>query len=156
MLISKQIEKQLNCEKNIIRILDDAAYAEKFLAKPNNKRCPTMYQLIEATCGSIPYNKEDYGYHADNKLKLRATPRQMTHYDLAVDIILEIKEDISDNPVEDRKLLWLRANRIKWSTMAKMFGKHRTTVKKMYEIILNRLATKINATMLDKYDKFFI
>ena len=80
----------------------------------------------------------------------------MTHYNLAVDIILEVKEDISDDPVLDRKLLWLRANRIKWSTMAKMFGKHRTTVKKMYEIILNRLATKINATTLDKYDKFFI
>ena len=156
MSISKQIEKQLNCEKNIIRILDDAAFAEKFLAKPNNRRSPTMYQLIEATCGSIPYDKEDYGYHVDNKLKLRATPRQMTHYDLAVDIILEVKEDISDNPVEDRKLLWLRANRIKWSTLSKMFGKHRSTVKRMYDIILNRLATKINTTMLDKYDKFFI
>ena len=156
MLINRAIEKQLNCEKNIIRILDDAAYAEKFLAKPNNKRCPTMYQLIEATCGSIPYNKEDYGYHADNKLKLRATPRQMTHYGLAIDMILEVKEDISDDPITDRKLLWLRANRIKWSTMAKMFGKHRTTIKRSYDIILNRLATKINATMLDKYDKFFI
>ena len=156
MLINKQIERQLNCEKNIIRILDDAAFAEKFLAKPNNKRCPTMYQLIETACGYEPYDKEDYGYHVDNKLKLRATPRQMTHYGLATDMILEVKEDISDDPVLDRKLLWLRANRIKWSTMAKMFGKHRTTVKKMYEIILNRLATKINATMLDKYDKFFI
>ena len=156
MLINNLIERQLYCEKNIIRILDDAAYAEKFLAKPNNKRCPTMYQLIETACGYEPYDKEDYGYHVDNKLKLRATPRQMTHYGLAIDMILEVKEHISDDHVLDRKLLWLRANRIKWSTMAKMFGKHRTTVKKMYEIILNRLATKINATMLDKYDKFFI
>ena len=156
MLINKQIERQLNCEKNIIRILDDAAFAEKFLAKPNSRRCPTMYQLIETACGYEPYDKEDYGYHVDNKLKLRATPRQMTHYGLAVDMLLTVKEDISDDPITDRKLLWLRANRIKWSTMAKMFGKHRTTVKKMYEIILNRLATKINATMLDKYDKFFI
>jgi len=156
MLINRAIEKQLNCEKNIIRILDDAAFAEKFLAKPNNRRCPTMYQLIENTCGFIPYDKEDYGYHVNNKLKIRATPRQMLHYDLAVDIILEVKEDISDNPVEDRKLLWLRANRIKWSTLAKMFGKHRSTVKRMYDIVLNRLATKINSTMLDKYDKFFI
>ena len=156
MLINNLIERQLYCEKNIIRILDDAAFAEKFLAKPNNRRCPTMYQLIENTCGFIPYDKEDYGYHVNNKLKIRATPRQMLHYDLAVDIILEVKEDISDNPVEDRKLLWLRANRIKWSTLAKMFGKHRSTVKRMYDIVLNRLATKINSTMLDKYDKFFI
>ena len=156
MSINKQIEKQLNCERNIIRILDDAAYAEKFLSKPNNKRQPSMFQLIETTCGYTKYDKEDYGYHVDNKLKLRATPRQMTHYGLAIDFLLEIKDDISDDPVTDRKLLWLRANRIKWSTLSKMFGKHRTTVKRMYEIILSRLATKINSNMLDKYDKFFI
>jgi hypothetical protein len=154
--INKQIEKQLNCERNIIRILDDAAYAEKFLSKPNNKRCPTMFQLIETTCGYTPYEKEDYGYHVDNKLKIRATPRQMTHYGLAIDMLLSVKEDISDNPLEDRKLLWLRANRIKWSTLSKMFGKHRSTVKRSYDIILNRLATKINSSTLDKYDKFFI
>ncbi len=156
MSINKQIEKQLNCERNIIRILDDAAYAEKFLSKPNNKRQPSMFQLIETTCGYTKYDKEDYGYHVDNKLKLRATPRQMTHYGLAIDFLLEVKDDISDDPVTDRKLLWLRANRIKWSTLSKMFGKHRTTVKRMYEIILSRLATKINSNMLDKYDKFFI
>ena len=156
MLISQAIDKQLNVEKNIIRILDDAAYAEKFLSKPNNKRCPTMFQLIETTCGYTKYDKEDYGYNVLNKMKLRATPRQMTHYDLAVDFLLDVKDDISDNPVEDRKLLWLRANRIKWSTLSKMFGKHRTTVKRNYEIVLNKLATKINNKNLDKYDKIFI
>ena len=156
MSINKQIEKQLNCERNIIRILDDAAYAEKFLSKPNNNRRPSMYQLIETTCGYTKYDKEDYGYHGDNKLKLRATPRQMTHYGLAIDFLMEVKDDISDDPITDRKLLWLRANRIKWSTLSKMFGKHRTTVKRMYDIILNRLATKINSNMVDKYDKFFI
>ena len=156
MLISQAIDKQLNVEKNIIRILDDAAYAEKFLSKPNNKRCPSMFQLIEATCGYIQYDKEDYGYHVNNKLKLRATPRQMTNYGLAIDFLLEVKDDISDDPVQDRKLLWLRANRIKWSTLSKMFGKHRTTIKRMYEIILGRLAAKINEKYLDKYDKIFI
>ena len=155
-MISQAIEKQLNVEKNIIRILDDAAYAEKFLSKPNNKRCPSMFQLIETTCGYTKYDKEDYGYHVNNKMKLRATPRQMTHYGLAIDFLLDVKDDISNNPVEDRKLLWLRANRIKWSTLSKMFGKHRTTVKRNYEIVLARLATKINDKHLDKYDKIFI
>ena len=156
MLSSQAIDKQLNVEKNIIRILDDAAYAEKFLSKPNNKRCPSMFQLIEKTCGYAPYEIEDFGYHVNNKLKLRATPRQMTNYGLAIDFLLEVKDDISKDPVEDRKLLWLRANRIKWSTLSKMFGKHRTTIKRMYEMILSKLATKINAMHLDKYDKMFI
>ena len=155
-MLSRAIEKQLNVEKNIIRILDDAAYAEKFLAKPNNKRCPSMFQLIEETHGYIKYDKEDYGYHANNKLILRATPRQMTHYNLAIDFLLEVRDDISNDPITDRKLLWLRANRIKWSTLSKMFGKHRTTVKRMYEKVLSRLATKINDKNLDKYDQNFI
>jgi len=155
VLTSQAIEKQLNVERNIIRILDDAAYAEKFLSKPNNKRSPSMFQLIEKTCGYTPYEIEDYGYHVNNKLKLRATPRQMTHYNLAIDFLLEVKDDISDDPVTDRKILWLRANRIKWSTLSKMFGKHRTTVKRMYEKVLSRLATKINGKHLDKYDKNF-
>jgi len=155
-MLGKIIEKQLNVERNIIRILDDAAYAEKFLSKPNNKRCPSMFQLIEETCGYTKYDKEDYGYHVNNKMKLRATPRQMTHYGLAIDFLLEVKDDISDDPVTDRKLLWLRANRIKWSTLSKMFGKHRTTVKRMYEIVLGKLAAKINGKHLDKYDKMFI
>ena len=155
-MLGKAIEKQLNVEKNIIRILDDAAYAEKFLSKPNNKRCPSMFQLIEETYGYTKYDKEDYGYHVNNKLKLRATPRQMTNHGLAIDFLLEVKDDISNDPITDRKLLWLRANRIKWSTLSKMFGKHRTTIKRMYEMILSKLATKINAMHLDKYDKMFI
>ena len=155
-MLGKAIEKQLNVEKNIIRILDDAAYAEKFLSKPNNNRRPSMFQLIEETYGYTKYDKEDYGYHVNNKLKLRATPKQMTNHGLAIDFLLEVKDDISDDPVTDRKLLWLRANRIKWSTLSKMFGKHRTTVKRMYEKVLSRLATKINGKHLDKYDNNFI
>jgi len=149
--IEHNLNTYLKVRENIVLIFSDAGSCERFLAAPGNKNVPSMYQLIETS-----YLKSEHGYWDKTKLKLRATPRQMTHYGLAIDMILEVKEDISDDPVLDRKLLWLRANRIKWSTMAKMFGKHRTTVKKMYEIILNRLATKINATMLDKYDKFFI
>ena len=66
-MLGKAIEKQLNVEKNIIRILDDAAYAEKFLSKPNNKRCPSMFQLIEETCGYTKYDKE--GHDGFKKIK---------------------------------------------------------------------------------------
>ena len=155
-MLGRAIEKQLNVEKNIIRILDDAAYAEKFLSKPNNKRCPSMFQLIEETCGYTKYDKEDYGYHVNNKLKLRATPRQMTHYGLAIDLLLMIKEDVSDDPVFARKLLWLRASRIPFTKLAKLYGFHRTTLKRKYEIILERLAEKVRINFIDKYDKVFI
>ena len=144
------LDQKLRIEKNIVWILDDAAYAERFLAKPNNKRCPSMYSLIE-TC----YTPEDFGYYT-NKLVLRATARQMTHYSTAIELLLLVKEDVYENPVEARKLLWLRANRHPFTKLAKTFGCHRTTLKRKYEMILERLADKVRLNFLDKFDKIFI
>ena len=83
----------------IVEILDDAAYAERFISKPNNRRCPSMYKILDYC-----YDKKDLGYYDKPKLILRATPRQMTRYSLALDILLEIDRSISDNPREDRKI----------------------------------------------------
>ena len=108
-----------------------------------------MYQLLETH-----YDKNDWGYHLRPKLSLRATPRQMTRYDLAIDIICEIDLDISDDPRVDRKLLWMRANRFKWTKLGKFFGLHRTTVKKRYENVLDKLSNKLKKTF-DNFDKIF-
>ena len=144
------LNQKLRIEKNIVWILDDAAYAERFIAKPNNRRSPSMYSLIE-TC----YTPDDFGYYT-KKLVLRATPRQMTHYTTAIDLLLLVKEDVYENPIEARKLLWLRANRHPYTKLAKMFGYHRTTLKRKYEMILERLADKVRLNFLDKFDKIFI
>ena len=144
------LNQKLRIEKNIVWILDDAAYAERFIAKPNNRRSPSMYSLIE-TC----YTPDDFGYYT-KKLVLRATPRQMTHYTTAIDLLLLIEEDVYENPIEARKLLWLRANRHPFTKLAKMFGYHRTTLKRKYEMILERLADKVRISFLDKFDKIFI
>ena len=45
--IEKVIEEQIKLEQLIVQILDDAAYAERFIAAPNNKRCPSMYQFLK-------------------------------------------------------------------------------------------------------------
>ena len=85
---------------------------------------------------------------------LRATPRQMTRYELAIDILMEIDKSVSDNPRVARKLLWLRANRFKWTKLGKFFCYHRTTIKKMYEIILDKLSNKLKNNLYI-YDKIF-
>ena len=41
------VEEQVKLVSHIKEILDDAAYAERFVSKPNNKRCPSMYKLLE-------------------------------------------------------------------------------------------------------------
>ena len=144
------IINQINFEYQIVRLLEDAVYCERFLAKPNNRSCPSMYDLIE-TC----YDQEDIGYYIKN-LKLRATPRQLTRYEFVIDLMLMIKEDISDDPILARRLLWLRASHYKWTKLAKHFGFHRTTLKNKYERILELLAHKVKKNIpFDKLDKIY-
>ena len=78
----------------------------------------------------------------------------MTRYSLALDILMEIDKDVSDNPRMARKLLWLRANRFKWTQLAKQFGYHRITIKKMYETILDKLCNKLKNNLYI-FDKIF-
>ncbi len=143
------IEEKIKLESYIIDILDDAAYAERFISKPHNKNCPSMYRILDYC-----YDKKDLGYYDKPKMILRATPRQMTRYNLAIDILMEIDKTISDNPRVARKLMWLRANRFNWTKLGKFFGYHRTTIKKMYEMILDKLSNKLKNNLYI-YDKIF-
>ena len=147
--LERVIEEKIKLEAMIVDILDDAAYAERFISKPNNKRCPSMYKILDYC-----YDKKDLGFYDKPKLVLRATPRQMTRYGLALDILMEVDKDVSDNPRMARKLLWLRANRFQWTKLGKFFGYHRTTIKKMYEIVLDKLCIKLKNNLYI-YDKIF-
>ena len=143
----QRIVDQVNLEYQIKLLIQDAVYVEKFLAKPNNRNVPSMYSLIETA-----YSKEDYGYWTQ-KIKLRATAKQITRYEFVIDLLLMIKEDIIDDPIFARRLLWLRAGHNKWTWLAKHFGYHRTTLKNKYEMILERLANKVRKEIpFDKFD----
>ena len=144
----QEIINQINFEYQIVRLLEDAVYCERFLAKPNNRSCPSMYQLIETS-----YDKEEIGYYIKN-LKLRATARQLTRYEFVIDLLLMIKEDIYEDPIFARRLLWLRASHYKWTKLAKHFGLHRTTLKNKYQRILELLAQKLKKNIpFDKLDR---
>ena len=47
--IEHDLNNYIRVRKNLETILDDAARAERFLARPNNNRCPSMYQIIETS-----------------------------------------------------------------------------------------------------------
>ena len=147
--IERIIEEKLKLEELVVEILSDAAYAERFLSKPNNKNCPSMYKLLD-----FIREKKDIGYYDRPKLILRATPRQMTRYGLAIDILLLIEKDISDDPNLDRKLLWLRANRFQWTKLGRFFGFHRITIKRRYQTLLDKLCIKLKNNF-DNFDKIF-
>ena len=73
MPLEKIIEEKIKLISYITDILDDAAYAEKFISKPHNRNCPSMYKILDYC-----YDKKDLGFYDKPKLVLRATPRQMT------------------------------------------------------------------------------
>ena len=148
--IDHEINQYLFVRSNIINILADAAIAERFIRAPSNKRCPSMYQILETY-----YDKKDWGYHAEAKLKLRGTPKQMQNYDTAIDLLLMIDTDIDEDPVLMRKISWMRANRNKWTNIGKYFGIHRTTVKRMYDRVLDKLSNKVITQSVDIIVKKF-
>ena len=146
--IEYDLDRYIKVRKHLELVLDDAARAERFIARPNNNRCPSMYQIIET--GHLP---SELGYY-EKKLKLRAAPRQMTHYDLAIDLLCMV-DQVSEDPLLDKKILWLKAKRNSFTRIGKYLVYHRTTIKRMYDKILDALTNKIIKESVDILDKKF-
>ena len=150
--IEHSVDQYVKVRKNIILIMNDAGSCERFLSKPNNNRCPSMYQLLEDHVG---YDKKDWGYYITPKLKLRATPRQLTNYETAIDLLLMIDEKLFEDPLLMRKILWLKATRNSYTAIGKYLIYHRTTIKRMYDTILDKLTNKVICNSIDIIDKKF-
>ena len=148
--IEHNLNQYLKVRNNIVLILSDAGSCERFLSKPNNKNVPSMYQLIETS-----YLKSEHGYWDKIKLKLRATPKQMTNYETAIDLLLMIDEKLFEDPLLMRKILWLKATRNSFSAIGRYLIYHRTTIKRMYDTILDKLANKVIRNSIDIIDKKF-
>ena len=146
--IEYDLDRYIKVRKHLELVLDDAARAERFIARPNNNRCPSMYQIIETN-----YLPTELGYY-EKKLKLRATPRQMTNYGLAIDLLLMV-DQVSEDPLLDKKILWLKAKRNSFTRIGKYLVYHRTTIKRMYDKILDALTNKIIKESVDILDKKF-
>ena len=105
-------------------MLDEAARTERFLSKPRHPGTPSMYDLFLTT-----YEKKDIGYYEKALLKLRATPKQITRWEFAIDALLAIETDISKEQILDRQRDWMRANRFKWTQDGRHFGFTRHSLK---------------------------
>jgi len=123
-------------------ILDEAGLAERFMPKPKIPKAASMFDILEFT-----YDPKDFGYWNSKKLKLRANNKQITCWDLTVTELLPLVE------LEDRQILWARSKRYSWVALGKMFGCHRTTIKKKYVAAVFNLESKLDKTLIDKIDK---
>ena len=123
---------------NLVFLLNEAARTERFLSKPKHPGTPSMYDLLLTT-----YEKKDIGYYQKTLMNLRATPKQITRWEYAIDALLAIEIDISKDPILDRQIVWMRANRFKWTQVGRHFGFTRHSIKNRYMKVLSAVVNKI-------------
>ena len=108
------------------------------ISKPGQ---PRMYDLLE-----MSYDPKDIGFYDKKGLKLRANAKQISCWELAIDLIAKIPK------IDHRRLVWARAMRYNWSALGRRFGLHRVTVQRRYKTIILDLETALPKTMLDRID----
>ena len=138
MTAELEIQKEVFALSNIINLIDEAARTERFLSGPKPPSAASMYNLLETT-----YMQGDWAYYEKKLLKLRATPKQITRWEFAIDCLISIEHDISEDPILDRQIIWMKAQRYKWTVIAKHFGFTRHQIKNRYEKVLSKLCNKI-------------
>ena len=128
----------------IIEIFSEAGRAERMMPGLNalKPKAPRMFDLLE-----MSYDPKDVGYYAKKPMKLRANPRQIACWELAIDLLAKIEK------LEDRRLIWARAMRYSWVALGKQFGCHRVTIKKKYTVAILNLEFNLEKSVVDKIDK---
>ena len=138
MTIEVQLKTAVTAFTNVVSLIDEAARTERFLSGPKPPRAASMYDLLQTT-----YMQGDWAFYEKQLLKLRATPRQITRWEFAIEALIAVDAEISKDPILDRQLIWMRANRFKWTEIGKHFGFTRHQVRNRYEKVLTRLCNKI-------------
>ena len=138
MTFEIQLKTAVTAQVHLVSLIDEAARTERFLSKPRGPRASSMYDLLVTR-----YEPGDWSYYEKALMKIRATPRQITRWEFAIDALLAIETDISKDPLLDRKIVWMKANRFNWTQVAKNFGFSRYQIKNRYVKVLSRLCNKI-------------
>ena len=125
----------------IVEVFEIAGTAERLMPTITKPGQPKMFDLLQ-----MSYDKKDLGYYDKKGLKLRANSKQITCWELAIDLLIKIEK------LEDRRLVWARACRYNWSQLARQFGCHRVTIKRRYKSIILDLEFKLPKTTIDRID----
>ena len=88
MTAELQIQKEVFALSNIINLIDEAARTERFLSGPKPPMAASMYNLLETT-----YMQGDWAYYEKKLLKLRATPKQITRWEFAIECLTSNEQD---------------------------------------------------------------
>ena len=138
MTIEVVLRNEIISLNNLVFLLSEAARTERYLSRPKPPSAPAMYDLL-----TVLPQPGDWSYYEKALLKLRATPKQITRWEFAIEALLAIETDISKDPILDKSIVWMRANRFGWSQCARHFGFNRLTIKNRYMKVLSDLVNKI-------------
>ena len=125
----------------IVEVFEIAGTAERLMPTITKPGQPKMFDLLQ-----MSYDKKDLGYYDKKGLKLRANSKQITCWELAIDLLIKIKN------LEERRLVWARACRYNWSQLARQFGCHRVTIKRRYKNIILDLEFNLPKETIDRID----
>ncbi len=128
----------------IVEIFDVAGRTERMMPGLNalKPKAPKMFDLLQ-----MSRDPKDIGYYDKQPLRLRANNHQIACWELAIDLLGKIKK------IEDRRLIWARAMRYSWVSLARQFGCHRVTIKRRYKAALFNLEFDLEKSLIDKIDK---
>ena len=87
------VRDQITTANQIQVLLADAARTERYISKPRHPGSPSMYDLI-----IVSHTAEEMQYHK-KELKLVATPKQVSRWEFAIDILRLIDSKISKDPI---------------------------------------------------------
>ncbi len=128
----------------IVEIFDVAGRTERMMPGLNalKPKAPKMFDLLQ-----MSRDPKDIGYYDKQPLRLRANSHQIACWELAIDLLGKIKK------IKDRRLIWARAMRYSWVSLARQFGCHRVTIKRRYKAALFNLEFDLEKSLIDKIDK---
>ena len=96
LLRQKMIDTPITIEE-FDNYLKTSSFVEKIIPGVKNNRSPSMFKII----GTVHYDSKDWGYHDKKNKNLKATPKQLSIYELVIFTLLKLDKD-------NRELLSLR------------------------------------------------
>jgi hypothetical protein len=96
MLRQKMINTPITIDE-FDNYLSTASFVEKIIPGVKNNRAPSMFKII----GTVHYDSKDWGYYGKKNKNLKATPKQLSIYELVIFTLLKLDK-------ENRELLSLR------------------------------------------------
>ena len=129
--------------EKLVKCFETAARTDRYLPGLKRPKGGAMYSILE-----VLYSRHEHGFYNKKGMKLQANAKMITCYDLAIDLLSLVD-------VQERQIIWSKANRFKYTQIGRMLGFDRRKVKNLYFSALFKIENKLknDTKLLAKGDK---